>query len=336
MPSANVRLPLPLVRLPTLMPGQVGGVPGTDAETGLRTHVTGTVFYVDPNYSGAVANRDGTNPDAPLSTITGALANCTDWHGDVVMVMMNDNWQYGPFLQTGTGTYTAAILEDVVCTKHGVKIVGVCPSGGMGPVWRPATSGGIALTMHGLESSVEGFLFSGNTGAAGGTAILIEWNGTTQFGENCVVRNCCFSETIDTAIQLEFSWNNIICDNVFQECDVYGIWADVNGSACAYNQIHRNSFTDIATSAIALLGGSTNNMIGQNWFYNEAAADAALATNEGINTTGGDRNFVYDNWLSCAMTGGGNGDLDDFCTAAGSDSWVGNHCANGLQITNPA
>ena len=51
---------------------------------------------------------------------------------------------------------------------------------------------------------------------------------------------------------------------------------------------------------------------------------------------GGDRNFVYDNWLSCAMTGGGAGDYDDLNTSAGSDAWVANWCMNGMAITNPA
>ena len=75
MPSADVRMRVPLVRFPTLFPGQMG-VPGTDTERGLRTHTTGAVFYVDPNYSGVSDLRDGTDPEDPLRTVAAALTKC--------------------------------------------------------------------------------------------------------------------------------------------------------------------------------------------------------------------------------------------------------------------
>ena len=39
MPGADVQFAIPLVRVPTILPGQFG-VPGTDNETGLRAHPT--------------------------------------------------------------------------------------------------------------------------------------------------------------------------------------------------------------------------------------------------------------------------------------------------------
>ena len=335
MPSANVRLPLPLVRLPTLMPGQAAGVDATGNETGLRTHVTGTCFYVDPNAIGVSDGRDGTEPNFPLQTVAAALGKCTDWHGDVVLVMMNDNWQYGPFIETGTGTYTTCINESVVCTKHGVRIVGVCPSGSLGPIWRPATAGGTALTIHGMEVTVEGFAFSGFIGGAGGTAISTEWNGTTLFGENDTVRHCFFSDTIDIGIQMEWSWNMYVTDCVFQECDSYGIYTDVGGSSCAYVTIADNWFQDCTLGAIKLLGGNASNLITRNNIFNGAAAGGAAATDLGIDLTGGGLNIVSDNWLSCANVGGGAGDYNDFCTASATDAWINNHLMNADATTNP-
>ena len=49
MPATNVQWPIPLIRFPTLWPGQMG-VEGTDNDRGERAHCTGEVFYVDPNF----------------------------------------------------------------------------------------------------------------------------------------------------------------------------------------------------------------------------------------------------------------------------------------------
>ena len=85
MGGDGVHLPLPLVRQPYVLPGQFG-VPGTDERTGLRTHPTGAVFYVDPNYPGASDNRDGTSPTDPLLTMAAALTKCLPFRGDTIVV----------------------------------------------------------------------------------------------------------------------------------------------------------------------------------------------------------------------------------------------------------
>jgi len=87
--------------------------------------------------------------------------------------------------------------------------------------------------------------------------------------------------------------------------------------------------------AISLLGGCDNNWIYQNGIYNGSVQGGVAATNEGIDTTGGRENMVYGNWLSCLLPGPGAGDLNDFCSAAATDAWVGNYCMNGPTTTNP-
>jgi len=62
---------------------------------------------------------------------------------------------------------------------------------------------------------------------------------------------------------------------------------------------------------------------------------ADMSTDEGIDTTGGQDNQVFDNYFSCLLPVPANGDLDDLCSAAASDSWLNCHCLDGDTVTNP-
>lgn len=286
------------------------------------------VFYVDPNNTLARDGNTGEDPANPLLTIAQAVTNCRPYKSDTIFVLSNDGWTYG----SATGN---PVVETVVvpATKPGIKLVGV-GGGPLGAYWQPAAAGETCLTVQAIDVMVAGFAFFGNGSAADG--IYCEWDGVTLFGENLTVAHCLFDEDIDTAIQLEFAWFCHIHHNYFQECDVYGIWADVAGSGCAYSNIHDNIFTELlGTSAIALLGGSDNNEIHHNSIFNSNAQAAAAATNEGINLTGGDENLVHHNTLSCLLPVPANGDYDDFCTAAAGDAWSQNYCMDGPSVTNP-
>lgn len=328
MPGANVGWSTPLTRLTPWYPGQFG-VPGTDAERGLRMHSTGTVFYVDPNAPGVSDARDGTNPDDPLATVAAALAKCQPYRGDVIAVMSNNSWQYGDPLDL----YVTPISEEVTIDVPGVRLVGISPSG-QGVYWYPASNGGVCITVHAIDVTIEGFFFSEGPTYTGCTAIASEWDGATLFGENLTVRHCTFDDTIDVAISLEYSWYCDIHDNVFWQCDEYGVFVDVGGSGVAYCAIHDNIFHD-CTIAISLLGGCDFNHVYRNSIYNANAQGAGVATDEGIDTTGGRENQVFDNWFSCVLPAGVNGDIDDLCSGSATDAWVGNHCTNGLLVTTP-
>jgi len=252
----------------------------------------------------------------------------TDYAGDVIVVMQNADWQYA-----GGTVYTTGVNETVTLDRAGVRIVGLSP-GGMGVPWSPAANGEICLSITAMDCQVEGFLF--NAGAfAGADGVYVEWDGVLTWGDNAVIRHCFFDDSIDTAIELEFAWYCDVYDNVFSECDVYGIYAAAIGSGCSYALIHDNEFHDVGTAAVALLGGGADNHIFNNRFYNANAQAAGAATNEGINTTGGSGNFVTNNWFSCLLPVPAAGDLNDLCTAAATDAWAGNHCMNGLVVLNP-
>lgn len=327
MPSANVSWPIPLVRQKIFYPGQFG-VPGTDNTRGLRTDAGGVVFYVDPNAVGVSDLRDGTDPEAPLATVAMALTLVQPYRGDTIAVMANGAWQYAAGLNRAT-----AVAEEVEITVPGVRLVGVFQSSSVGVVWESQTNGTPCITVSAIDVTIEGFAFVG--GAAGGVAIYCEWDGVTLYGENLTVRNCLFDEDIDTAIQLEFSWFCDIHSNFFSQCDAYGVHADVGGSAFAFCHIHDNIFQDCGTAAIAALGGCDDNFFYHNTIFNTDAQNAAAATNEGINTTGGGRNSVYDNTFSCLLPVPANGDWDDLNTGAATDAWVNNHCMDGLAVTTP-
>ena len=326
MPSANIAWPIPLIRQKIFYPGQFG-VPGTDNDRGLRSDVYGTVFYVDPNATGVSDARDGTDPEAPLETVAKALTLCQAYRGDVIAVMANGAWQY-----SDQQSRTIAVREEVDIDVAGVRLVGVFPSSSIGVPWESQTIGTPCITVSAIDVTIEGFAFVG--GAAGGTAIYCEWDGATVWGENLTVRNCSFDDNIDIGIQLEYSWFCDIHNNLFQNCDAYGIMTDVGGSGTAYTTIHDNIFLDCVTGAISLLGGCDDNFVYHNTVYNGNAQAGAAATNEGINTTGGDRNSVYDNTLSCLLPVG-VGDYDDLNSAAATDSWNNNHLMNGDSVTNP-
>lgn len=345
MSGANVNLGgLPLTRLNPWYPGQFG-VPGTDNETGLRQHCTGTIFYVDPNYPGASDARDGTNPTDPLLTVAAAITKVQPQRGDVIVVMQNDDWFYAPGGQGVSTDYTIQIAEEVTIpyTASGVRIIGVSSSP-LGVMWQPISNGGTCITVHAIDVVIEGFVFTEGAALTGCNAISAVWDGVTMFGENLVVRNCYFDGTVDICIQLEYTWYCDIHNNVFMQCDTHGVYIDPDGAGADYLRVHNNGFYNVgvgAGGAITLEGtnpteGVLSAAIFQNWIFNEDAAGGVAATDEGINLTNGRDNMVHDNWLGCALTGGGAGDYDDLNTAGVGDAWVNNHCMNGDAITNAA
>ena len=332
MPATNVMWPPPLTRFPTLWPGQMG-VPGTDNNRGERMHCTGEIFYVDPNFPGASDARDGTSPTDPMATVAGALTKVQSQRGDVIVVMMNDYWQYAAGGAGVSTDYVTPITEEVTIpyTAAGVRIIGVSNSS-IGVMWQPASNAGTCITVHAIDVIIEGFVFTEGD-YAGCNAISCEWDGATLFGENLTVRNCTFDGTVDTAIALEYSWFCDIHNNVFWQNDTAAIYVDPLGSGVAYTLIHDNVFHDCEIAMA--LQGSDDGQIWNNSIYIASAVAAAASVNDGIQTTGGSGNQVFNNWFSCVLPAVSNGDWDDINTGVATDAWIGNHCLNGLAVTLP-
>jgi hypothetical protein len=326
MPSANVSWPTPLTRFPTLFPGQMG-VGGTDNKTGLRQDVNGAVFYVDPNYPGATTTADGTNPDNPLSTIQAAVNKCLPYHGDTVAVMASTGWYY-----TAATTRPLVIAEEVVVNTPGIRIVGIAPSATTAVMWTPASNGGTCLTVYEADVSVEGFIFTEGRTYTGCNGIYSIYGGGYS-GDSLTVRNCTFADGVDTAIQLEFVWFADIHHNRFWMCDDYAIYVDPAGAPISWNTIYANIFHDCG-HAISITNGISNH-VWDNSIYNSIAQGGGVATDLGVVTTGGRENQVFDNYFSCIMPVGANGDWADLNSGSATDAWIFNHLLNGTAVTTP-
>ena len=284
-------------------------------------------FFVNPDHVQATdLGNTGENPGLPLATADAAVTLARAYSGDTIYVMSSNSWQYSTRSQTG-------IVESLVipATKPGIRIVGV-GFGGLPVYWQPAVTGDFCISVYALDVVIENFCFWGDGIAANG--IYAEWDGVTMMADNVVIRNCVFSDGIDIGIQLEYAWYCVILDCLFDGCDTVGFMSDTAGSGTSYNKIHDNHFNNCAL-AMSLLGGADDNFIFRNAIYNSNAQGAGVATDEGIDTTGGQNNQVYDNYFSCLLTVPANGDYADLNSSAATDAWINNHCMNGDTITNP-
>ena len=289
----------------------------------------GRVFYVQPNATLAVDDGN-TGEDAmyPFLTVTAALARCEANRGDVILVGSNDAWQYG-----GGSSWRTHIAENAIVDVEGVTILGISPDS-LGVPWEPATNGGTCLTINALGVEIAGFLFQDVTWSAG-RGISCVWDGVTVWGENVHIHDCFFDGSIDDAIVLEYSWNNLIQDCQFQSNE-YGIYSAPGGSGFAYNVIERCLFRDCSIGAISALGGADDNTVRDCWVFNANALAGGAATDEGFDFTGGDANLVDNCSFTCVLPVAAPGDFDDLNTSGGAtNAWINCHCLNGPTTTNP-
>ena len=286
------------------------------------------VFYVQPDHPQATdLGNLGENPLLPLATVNAAVTLARAYHGDTIYVMSSNSWQYSARTETG-------IVESLIipATKPGLRIIGV-GQGSLGVYWQPAATTEWCITVHALDTIIEGFCFwSGLLASANG--IYLDWTGgaSALYGENAIIHNCAFEDGIDIGVQLEFSWFNKISECWF-DCDDYGIYVDPAGSGSDYNSIHHNLFQDCG--AAMGLRGAMHNFVWANSIYNSNAESGALATDEGIDTTGGAENQVYDNYFSCILPAAANGDWNDMNTGDATSAWIHNHCINGEAVSTP-
>lgn len=318
MPAANVLYPPPLTRLNPWFPGQYG-VPGTDAETGLRMDTNGTIRYVDPNAVGVSDLRDGTNPIEPLQTVAAALTHCTAHSNDVIVVAPNSAWRHA---NPAVGRATS-ITEEVTVSVPGIRIVGLAPSSSLGVPWEPVNASGVMITVNAIDVLIEGFCFTDYTvGVGNAIGIAAFWN-APPYGDSLTVRNCHFGENLDYGITLDYSYYTDIHDNYFDNIQVAAIHnLSVQGDP-DYIRIHDNQFL---SCAIAMHLPTT----GAGAIYRNLIYGAAGGTNNFINLTGGASNIVADNYFACTVA-----QYDVTCSDATSGAWLHNHCVNGTPAAPP-
>lgn len=316
MPATQVPWGPSLVRLNPWFPGQVGGVPGADSETGLRLDTNGAIFYVDPNHVDANDNKDGTDPTSPMATIEGALGKCAAYNNDTIIVAPSSYWTYGN-LAVGRAT---PINETVTVSVPGVRIIGLMQSSNLGVPWVPTANNDVLITVNAMDVIIEGFNFwdDGYTGVA---AIYSDWD-APPYGENLTVRNCFFYG-LAYGIRMDYTWNNHIHDNWFQSITTAAINSvDTHGDP-DFAIIENNKFYD-CTAAIDL--EDTDDCI---IHANIIKEDPTGAANY-IDLNGGANGIVSDNWLGCTLA-----QYPVTCTdGAGTYLWVNNHCVDGDTVAN--
>jgi len=156
------------------------GVYGSDVQRGLRWEPAGIVLYVDENHPGASATADGTDPEHPLTTIAGAIANLTAFatatscslEGSVIVV-------------AAESTPAESVIIPATAPKN-CLLIGA-GTGTNCPAWTAATATGVALTIRQQGWTIENFLFRGG---AGGQSIKIDWvPGSGYVGYRTTIRN---------------------------------------------------------------------------------------------------------------------------------------------------
>lgn len=326
----------PVIRQPAFYPGQFG-VRGSDVERGLRWQSAGFTLYVNNLHPNRSNGNDGTNPDAPLTTIAQAFTNLATWHARYGAVgSMNGTNSY---IIVSPGTY-AESLTIATTTMPDYGVLMGAGNGRYAVIWDDNEDDCLTISAYGWR--IANFHFRPYNGAAGikltrpagagaegtviencffdgqwsGTGFGVEFNGAPA---NCTIQNCRFAEFAETGACITITstataepYQTHIIGNTFQESSEY-ITRDGGGG---YDQsvIKDNVFT-AATADAAFPAG---------------AAGTIEFINLGQDLAG--RNTITGNHLGGAYT-----------NAAGyrdkaSDEWWGNYAnvATILTLAAPA
>ena len=326
---------LPVIREPAFYPGQLG-VRGSDVESGLRWRGSGIVLYVNNVHPGRSDSNDGTNPNAPLITISQAFTNLAALQARHIADGSLDG--VNSYIIVEPGTYA----ESLTIAATTMPDYGVLMGGGNGRypvIWDDAATDCLTITAYGWR--VSGFHFRPANAFAGvklsrpsgsgaeGTVIENcffdgQWSGT-GFGvafdgapANCTIQDCRFAEfatgggagitVTDTSIADPYQTH--ITLNTFQECNEC-ITRDCAGG---WNQtaIWHNVFVDGTVDAS---------------FPTVNGTDMFIDMRGGSNGT----NKICSNCLGGVYSHGGG----YYEHAGAADEWWGNNIATGLSTVAP-
>lgn len=173
-----------MLKLPPWFKQQFG-VPGGDTPNGIRSTSSSRTFYVDNDHPLASNDNDGTDPNAPKATISGAvvellLANGGEY-GDEIIVALSD-----------TAYAESVVIDDATLYPEGCKIIGQGKGVKNGVLWGSGSATEPCLVLGGTGWEVEGFHF---ICPVTDSAIIIP-NGVAPYangaGNSTVVRGCYF------------------------------------------------------------------------------------------------------------------------------------------------
>lgn len=284
-----------MVKAPAWYSGQFG-VPGADTPHGFRLKPDALTFYVDPGHGNTSDNNDGTNPNAPLTTIGQAITNAVDGRGDVVLIAPAT---YNP---------TAAITvnkSDIMLLGMGMGGNPLQPENGVviypaasyttGPMFIvevPCTIAGLDIitrnTAHTAAPATAsaGLAIDGEGGAYNGGFIhihhcrFVDWWGSEYgiwfyAGTYTLIEDCVFEGHDSAGVAFGSSPSNNCDYNIVRDCYFYDC---VNGiehiaGATPHNFVYQhNVFVDY-TDAIDFNNQAADGLVCDNFY--ETATDAA-------------------------------------------------------------
>ncbi len=327
---------MPQLRIPELFMGQMG-VPGTDLTRGIRMAPKGVVLYVDPSHPMATDANDGTDPEAPLATIQGAVDRLVaiavdfDVEGSVIMLEPNN-----------------AFAESVVTPEYddGPNYITIMGRGGpYASTWASGAATEFCLDLRALGWRISGVRFLAPTQAG-----CIELHHTDLGGNDIAIRTiiekCLFDgqTTGRYGIVSHGCYDVWIMDNVFQlfHNAVAGgavpLSLGTTPLTIPYrNHILRNCFWDCDNGAIFPMNGGE---VAGNLFQPVGYAYAMTQVlNTSIVANPGDDNVVWGNVFpgDYSIAGGYRG--------GAADAWINNMAEdvaavqvadNGWTIARPA
>lgn len=241
------------------------GVPGSDTPLGFRLFPDAVTFYVDAGHSDTSDNNDGTDPNAPLTTISQGITNATSGRGDVILVSPGS---YNP---------TAAITID----KADIRLLAM-PIGGNplqpenGTVVYPAASyatGPMFIVEEPCE--IAGFdIVTRFTGPHGGTVatasagLAFDGDGGSTNGGFCWIHHCRFVDWWGSVAGIYFFGGAY---NLIENCSFEGHDAAIQFYSGTHNPDYntiRNCYFFDNTNGIEIIVGSTphNTVIQENVF----------------------------------------------------------------------
>ncbi len=311
---------LPLIRQSQWYPGQPG-VHGSDVPRGMRWSPTALTMFVDPDNNDNSDAHDGTNPEAPMATIQGAITKL------IAHQLAQGTSLAGSTIVCAGAAYTESVIVPApVAAADTVPYVRLLGVGGNShrPAWNGVAGGANpCLTIRAEGWTVEGFTFNCPNTSSG--VRVEEVPGETISACKTTIQNCVFDGLWSGQYGIEF-WGAphrvSVLNNWFLEMDSFCIYVtdstQTNPYQCA---IVGNRFSDSQNyiGNLASLRGFNVSLFKDNVF--EEGTILVPATYLDLRGGSIGYNIVTGNYFGGAYTQAGG----YYANAATPDScWVGN------------
>lgn len=233
-------------------PGQ-WGVAGSDTDLGFRTGAAGVTFYVHPAHPLANDSNDGTDPEAPKSSIQSAIDAAVSGRGDVIMLAPGRH----------------APTDVIYCNKAGITLqaenYGVNPRQPEASTWIYPTAAWATgpvfivtqpVAMIGIEA-VPRVVAHGGTNLTTGAAVCIDGDAGGESGSFNYFKDCRFVNWWGAPYGI-FFWGGSY--TMIENCTFEGLTAGVLFFARVtnptFNDVVGCVFTD-CTAGVEIMAGST-------------------------------------------------------------------------------